>query len=346
MMNLYQLARANGNPVIAGNHVTFVWKGKSAPRFMDDSHGWDANPQTLTRIAPDLWAYSCELDSAAYIEYAFLDAHTKKRLKDPFNKNIVENGFGASNHFFYMPEAAPTPYAVKRRGIPSGRMTRHLVDTAWMQEDGRRSLYLYQPPVKTPVPLLLIYDGGDYLKRVRLNVMVDNLIHEKRIRPIALAFWENGGSHRNVEYLCSDATLLTLNDVILPFASKRLNLLDLRKHHGAYGVLGASASGLMSMYTGLRMPDVFGNVICQSGVFGLHGRDFAVVDLVRARQARTLNIWMEIGLYDFLLDDNRRMQPLLQRNGYNVTYHESASGHNYTSWRDELPRALEALFGS
>jgi hypothetical protein len=31
--NLLQLARANGNPVIEGNRVTFVWKGKSAFDF-------------------------------------------------------------------------------------------------------------------------------------------------------------------------------------------------------------------------------------------------------------------------------------------------------------------------
>ncbi len=35
-MNLLDLARANGNPGIEGNRVTFVWKGKSAPHLVDD----------------------------------------------------------------------------------------------------------------------------------------------------------------------------------------------------------------------------------------------------------------------------------------------------------------------
>ena len=91
-MNLYQLARANGNPVIEGNRVTFVWQGKSAPYFIDDIHQWEDNPQKMKRVAPGLWAYSLELDSDAYLEYAFLDPRTKKRLKDPLNKKTVFNG--------------------------------------------------------------------------------------------------------------------------------------------------------------------------------------------------------------------------------------------------------------
>lgn len=342
---LLQLARATGNPVIEGNRVTFVWKGKSAPYFMDDIHQWDQSPQKMKRIAPGLWAYSLELDSAAYLEYAFCDPHTKKRLKDPLNKQMVFNGIKDYNHYFYMPEAAPTPYAIKRKGVPSGRITRHLVDTWLIQQDGKRELHLYQPPVKKPVPLLLVYDGTDYLKRAMLNVIVDNLIHEKRIQPIAMAFLQNGDDRRGVEYACSDATLMALEHSVLPFAVKKLNLIDIKKKRGAYGVLGASFSGLMSVYTGLRMPDIFGKVISQSAVFESEGRDFVAVDLIRAKMSREINIWMDIGHFDWLLEDNRRIQPLLQNNGYNVTYHEAPAGHNYAFWRDELPQALMTMFG-
>ncbi|NOH01158.1 MAG: esterase family protein [Chloroflexi bacterium] len=343
--NLLHLARANGNPVIEGNHVTFVWQGKSAPYFIDDIHMWENNPQRMKRVAPDLWAFTLELDSAAYLEYAFYDPRAKKRLKDPLNKKTVFNGVNAYNHFFYMPGASPTPYAVKCKGVPSGRVTRHLVDAWMLQDNSKRELHLYQPPVKKPVPLLLVYDGTDYLKRANLNIIVDNLIHEKRIQPIAMAFLQNGGDRRGVEYACSDATLMTLEHSVMPFAAKKLNLMDIKTTRGAYGVLGASFSGLMSVYTGLRMPEVFGKVMAQSSVFEAEGRDFVAVDLIRAKMSREIKIWMDIGHFDWLLEDNRRIQPLLQNNGYNVAYREAPAGHNYTFWRDELPRALEAMFG-
>ena len=305
---------------------------------------WEEAPQKMKRIAPELWAYITELDSAAYLEYAFHDPRTKKRVKDPLNKNVVFNGVSAYNHFFYMPEARPTSLATKRKGPLRGKVTRHLVDTWMIQEDGQRELHLYHPPAKGPVPLLLVYDGVDYLQRAMLNVIVDNLITRKRIQPIAMAFVQNGEDRRGVEYACSDATLMTMEHSVLPFAAKKLNLLDVKKNRGTYGVLGASFGGLMSMYTGLRMPDIFGKVISQSGVFESEGRDFAAVDLIRAKQSRDIKIWMDIGHYDWLLEDNRRLQPLLQENGYNVTYREFVGGHNYTCWRDEIWRALENMF--
>jgi enterochelin esterase family protein len=213
-----------------------------------------------------------------------------------------------------------------------------------LQDDGEREIYFYLPPVKEQVPLLVVYDGTDYLERASLSVIVDNLIAEKRIRPIAMAFLPNGGDHRGVEYACSDATIAWLDHVILPLAHKKLDLLDIKEHRGAYGVLGASFSGLMSIYTGLRMPEIFGKVIAQSAVFEFGGRDFAAVDLIKYSHSREIKIWMNVGRLEWLLEDNRRMQPILKEHGYDVTYREVSSGHNYTAWRNDVWHGLETMF--
>ena len=42
---------------------------------------------------------------------------------------------------------------------------------------------------------------------MRLHAIVDNLIAQRRIRPVALAMVENEGGARALEYLCSDATI-------------------------------------------------------------------------------------------------------------------------------------------
>ena len=173
---------------------------------------------------------------------------------------------------------------------------------------------------------------------------MDNLIAARRIRPIAMAFLQNGKSRRSVEYFCSDATILWLENEVLPLAREHLKLLNSNDYPGAYGVLGASAGGLMSFYTGLRMPEIFGKVLCQSAVFSLDGRDFTVVDLVRYGQGRGLQIWMDVGALDDLLEDNRRMIAILDKRQYNVTYREFSAGHNYTAWRDDIWRGLEAMF--
>ena len=92
------------------------------------------------------------------------------------------------------------------------------------------------------------------------------------------------------------------------------------------------------------MPEIFGNVISQSGAFMVENLDFAAVDLVRHGHAPGVKVWMDVGRLDELLKDNRRMHALLKEKGYQVTYREFSGGHNYTAWRDDLWRGLEAMF--
>jgi enterochelin esterase family protein len=66
--------------------------------------------------------------------------------------------------------------------------------------------------------------------------------------------------------------------------------------------------------------------------------------LIRHGQAQNINIWMDVGQLDVLLEDNRNMCALLKERNYSVTCREFSGGHNYTAWRDDLWRGLEALF--
>jgi len=129
---------------------------------------------------------------------------------------------------------------------------------------------------------------------------------------------------------------------VLPLARKALKLIDVKKTPGAYGVLGASMGGLIALYSGLRHPEIFGHVISQSGAFY---QPFVVNDLVQARQAPQLKIWMDAGALEYLLPYNRQMQARLAAKGYAVSYQEYRGGHNYTAWRNEVATGLETLFG-
>jgi enterochelin esterase family protein len=333
--------------------VIFFWEGDRAPLLISDSTGWDERPKPFKRLNPaalkevasqPVWSCSLTVPRDAYVEYAFLDPDTQEQFLDPLNKHSINNGVGNRNNFFYMPETMASPFSMRRATVRTGTLTRHRVDTWLMHDDGERDVYLYAPPTRGPVPLLVVYDGPDYLHRGGLVTIVENLVAEKRMRPIAMAFLQNGRARRNVEYICSDATISWLDREVLPLARQQLRLVNLKERPGAFGVLGASAGGIMAMYTGLRMPDIFGRVLCQSGVFALDGRDFAAVDLVRYQHAHDLKIWMDVGILEDLLEDNRRMSRLLQEKEYNFTYREFSGGHNYTAWRDDIWRGLEKMF--
>ena len=341
--NLMTRLQLEGNPLIDGEIVTFIWKGDSAPHLIDDLHGWEDHPKRLKRLAPDLWGLSFNLPLDAYLEYSFYEPETKTRLKDPFNKRRIYNGVGSYNNFFYMPEAAPSPLIKLGAGVRPGTVTRHEVGTWMLGLQSKRTIHLYHPSTREPVPLLIVYDGTDYLRRGKITTIVDNLIAQKRICPIAMALLQNGGQDRRfIEYACSDGTLSWLRHDVLPLAQKKLKLID---EHGAFGVLGASMGGLMAMYTGLRMPETFGKIVSQAGVFWFEGLPTSAVELIKNKPHANVKIWLDAGRMDFLLEDNRRIQPILQEKDYNVVYQEGGGAHNYTSWRNNLGNALETIFG-
>lgn len=344
MENILERARDKGAPIIESERVTFVWEGGQAPKLVGDFTGWEENPIQLEEVSNRTWIHTESLPNDAYIEYAYLDQEKEIRQPDPFNSNSVPNGLGEINHFFYMPGAEPSSLVRRRRGIARGKVSSHFVHTEHLAVGNKRRLWLYQPATDSPSPLIVVLDGNDYLHQGKLLSILDNLIALNRVQPIALAMVAHGRSARVVEYLCSDATLAFIYELVLPLAHQELNLVDPRKQPGVFGIMGASMGGLMALYAGLRAPGIFGHVLSQSGAFSIQGHDFVVMDLARHLPLEGVKIWMDVGKFEHLLSSNRSMQKLLDERGYQVQYREYPGGHNYTSWRNDLWRGLEFLF--
>jgi enterochelin esterase-like enzyme len=334
-------------PFIDNNIVTFIWRGRKPPVLVGDFTGWDdENPAIMVKSEPGVWTYQFNVLSDAYIEYGF--QKQGESILDPLNPRQTTNGIGGYNNYFSMPEYKPTNLARKIRNISHGTITKYNNPTEYIIPGRKRSIHLYRPPTNKPVPLLVVWDGQDYLNRIHLNYIVDNLISQGRIRPLALAFVDNGGQEiRTIEYACNDATLVFLMTEVIPLAKKELNLIDINAVPGAFGILGSSMGGLMALYAGVRIPQVFGHVLCQSGAFSWGSFDMVVFDLVQKGEMLPLRIWMDVGMYDLagLLDSNRRMQAVLNRQGYPITYREYPGGHNYPAWKDDIWQGLEALYG-
>lgn len=341
---LEQRARAQGTPVIDGEKATFVWRGRRPVSVSGDFRDWSGEPVPLKQVAPGLWTHTLKLPRDTYVEYAFQDAKGR-RVRDPLNPRLTSNGFGDFNHFFHMPESQPTPLAQRHRGVPRGTVTRHLVETHELCVGRQRSVHLYAPPTSKPCPLVVVFDGPDFLRRAKLPTLVDNLIAQGRIRPVALAMVAHGGPARTVEYTCSEATLAFLLDKVLPLARRELRLVDEKRQPGVHAVLGASFGGLIALYSGLRAPEVFGHVLSQSGAFSVWNRDFVVFDLARRAPSRPLEVWMDCGHFEALTECNQRILPVLRASGHRAEYREYHGGHNYTAWRDDVWRGLEWLFG-
>lgn len=351
MMTLLQRAETEGTPLIDGTSATFIWQRDGdvpVPQLVGDFTGWGANPIALTELEPGAWGATVTLPPDAYVEYGFrYNFDVIEALNDPLNPRLVFNGLDAVNNTFTMPQHQPNDLVRRKPGVRRGAISEHWLETNTFMVDSHRKVWLYHPPVDTPTPLVVVWDGRDYLSRGRLNVIVDNLIAAGRIQPIAMAFVESRPASRFVEYLQTEGTIGLMTTTLLPFAARHLNLIDVNAHPGIHGVLGASMGGLMSLYAGVRAPDVFAHVVCQSGAFWFDDPyyDMLVVDLVKRHPGLPLKIWQDVGTLEYLMAGNRKMHSLMVENGYDVTYREFSGGHNQTSWADNTWRGLEAVYG-
>ncbi len=125
-------------------------------------------------------------------------------------------------------------------------------------------------------------------------------------------------------------------------------------------VCGSSAGGLCAAYCGLRHPDVFGNVLSQSGAFayapGSSGRfptyasetGWLTRQFVKSPKL-PLRFYLDVGRFDRNFGDNllenRRLRDVLEAKGYPVTYAEYDGGHDYLSWQGSLADGVIALLG-
>lgn len=353
-MSLKDRVKSEGNPIIEGNKAIFVWLGEDAPHLIGDFNGWGhgfgkpRHSAELTESEPGVWTHTIILPDDAYIEYVYTtDLYDDEaRLLDPNNPHVIGDGIGHDQNFFTMPAFSETPLATPAQGGLKGTLTKHQLELP-PNSGTMRDVWLYAPPTDDPVPLMVNYDGNDYIDRGKLVEIVDNLIAADDIEPIALAMIANAGELRFLEYNTNETTLIVIMQMLLPLASQHLNLVDIQANPGAYGILGASMGGLMALYTGLRLPQIFGHVLSQSGAFetfGLPVQNLAA-SLVEFGPRQSIKIWQDAGQYEWLLESNRHVHDLLVAKGYDVTYHEFNGGHNYTSWRNLLPKALKVLYG-
>lgn len=346
MNSLLERAKEHGTPLVEGDLATFVWEGSEAQLVGDFNHwSMEQEPIALAEVEPSVWAVTVQIPIDAYSEYRFVA--DGKFVADPLNTHQSDDGMGHTNSFFWMPKAADTPLAQEQPDVPKGRLTEHLVDGGGYVVGGQRTVHFYQPAVEQPVPLVVVFDGSGYLHKAKISTIVDNLIAQKRIQPIALALVDPGGEGRAVEYACSDTTTAFVIKSVLSAAQEHLNLIDITQSPGAYGMMGASMGGLMSTYIALRAPEIFGHVLCESGAFGsdhLYYRS-VIYDLIRYAPKPDIKIWMDVGIQEWFIKPNREIVPLLQERGYDVKYVEHNSGHNYPSWRNILWQGLIHLYG-
>ena len=260
--------------------------------------------------------------------------------------------------FVELPKAPPQPLRLPRPDVPAGELLRETFTSKLL--GNTRPIRIYKPAgYRTdgePYELLILFGGQSYTVDVPAPVILDNLLAAKRIRPAVTVLVGNPSwQARVVELSCNVPFTDFLVAELLPWVRERYHVAaDPRRTT----IGGFSLGGLAAAFAALRHPEVFGNVLSQSGSFwwrpaGDPEPEWLTRQFVASPRV-PVRFYLEVGLYEngpknddpSMLMVNRHLRDVLLAKGHEVIYSEFSGDHLSTSWRETLPDALQALLGT
>src|SRR3989440_4407538 len=358
--------------------VTMVWRAKEETKNVFVFRLGDVNKPMVRLLDTDLWYKTFQLQKGARFIYQFatnlpdpkewrgITRFAGALRNDPFNPlQFVEraNEFNPYEVTFYsaieLPSAEPQVWNVVQPKVPTGRVQRDKFTSKVLGNE--RPIWIYTPhryaANKKPYGLLLLSDGGLYVNSARVATTLDNLIAAGLIPPLVAVMLDN--PDRGRELACSSAYADFLAQEIVPWARENYHATD-RPEQTIIG--GVSLGGLAAAFVGFKHPEVFANVLSQSGSFWWkpdNEKDWEWLTHQFAANARLpLRFSFEAGLLENtsggpagrpipppLLVTNRNLRDTLQSKGYSVHYTEFNGNHTLFNWRGTLASHLIALVG-
>jgi enterochelin esterase family protein len=357
---------------VAVNTLFNGWFPLHTPRGFDsftrlaDSNVWYTS-YTLPRtaqiryelIAPKGWHASP--DRATYFT---MDDKEYETFHDPLNPDLIDWNGSVVSHA-QGPDAKTRVYLEKRTGTPAGVV--ETLDVTSKILGNKRTVRVYLPPgyksSGRDYGLLLAYDGNQYTMAVPTPMILDNMIAAKAIPPVVAVFMES--PDRDVEFPPNDAFQKFVGAELLPQVRAHYRI---SRDPSRSAVLGSSYGGLAAVYTGLVHPELFGNVISQSGSFawspppkdvpagtqvsppfrGTNADSGYLIKRVAEAPRLKLRFYLDAGLWEGggMLSSNRIMRSVLVGKGYDVTYQEAPGTHSSYYWMLRLPDGLEAALST
>lgn len=354
--------------------VTFLWRGGAAEKFVAVFPVARVNPlpHLFARLeGTDLWYRSYRLRRDARFEYllsaqdslapfaarepAGAGGWLEDLRPDPLNpRRFVEppdeESPGASPYVssvVELPGAPPQPFVGEREGVKRGRV--ELLRSGGEGKDGRR-VWVYTPPgykpTGRPYRLLVLFDGRDYTRSIPTPTILDNMVADGRIPPTVAVMIDQKERMKEL-YLNPSFSDFVARELV-PWVRARYHVTRTAREAVVGGV---SLGGVAAAFTAMRHPEVFGNVLSQSGAFQYRHEDPASLIRSFVERARLpIRFYLEAGLMEVnetpsLLHENRHFRDVLEAKGYEVTYSEFNGRHDAVCWRGSLSQGLSALLG-
>jgi enterochelin esterase family protein len=210
----------------------------------------------------------------------------------------------------------------------------------------------YEASAARAYPLIISFDGQDYINDIPAPTILDNLIAAKKIEPTVQVFVDNS------EDRLGD---LANHQKFADFVAKDLMPWIRKNYHVTTRadetiVCGYSAGGLGASYVAYRYPSLFGKVLSQSGAYwrgneGSSGPEW-LTSQYESSPKLGIKFYIVVGGAETMknasgksmLEINRHLRDVLVAKGYEVGYLEApGGGHMPESWRTQLADGLMFL---
>jgi enterochelin esterase-like enzyme len=342
-------------PIVEGARCTFLYRGEAdGVRLVHRIFGLPERIPLRRLRGTDLWYLVLELPDGSRIEYQLEVSRggQTERINDPLNPRIAHSPLGSSSVCYARgyevpewtrPEPEARPGSLVGLTVPSRALRRDCQVTLYLPARFRRT---------ARYPLLIVHDGGDYLRYAAAQTVLDNLIHRLDVAEVIVAFVYPGD--RLTEYANSAAHARYLTAELLPRLEAEF---PLARAQADRCLMGASFGAVASLAAAYRYPGVYGSLLLQSGSFVFtdigsnHGGGPAFEPVVRfvnryraAPRRVTDRVFVSCGVYEPLIVQNRSMIPTFEAAGMTVRYVEARDGHSWENWRDRLREGLSWIF--
>ncbi len=255
--------------------------------------------------------------------------------------------------------AQQLPWTEPRPDLPGGKVKAFTVESKIYGQARTVWVYTpvgYDPARKSPYDLVVCFDGAFYgaMGDIPLPTILDNLTAAGKLPPMVALLIDNGRGAKRIAELGNSARFAQwLGEELMPWLHQGWNVTA---EPARVIVTGSSAGGLAAAYVAFRRPELFGNVLSQSGAFwrGNEGNNDPPYEWLTSQFKKSpklpLRFYLEVGALEnvpavgfgpIFLDANRRLRDTLRAKGYPIFYKEVPGGrHEPAYWKNELADGL------
>ena len=316
----------------------FIYKGDAQNvKIAGDFTGWSPGLSMTLVTGTDLWYSSTHFEADARLDYKYV-INGSDWILDPKNPYTCTGGFGPNSElrmpwYTLPPEISYYPF------IPHGTIK----DTSFYSTNlgNTRIVRIYLPPGynnQKQYPVILFHDGPEYISLGNSDNIFDYLIFYHEIDPVIGVFVAPVDRESEYDGNKKDAFTTFIVDELMPVIDQKYAT---SKDPHKRATLGASSGGNISLYIGMKHPEVFGKIAAQSS-----NVETIISDTYQNETKMDLELYLDMGTYDinFLIPLVRNFVQILRNKNYVYQYHEWHEGHSWGNWKGHLSLALKQFF--